>query len=187
MTQTQARVDFTDTPRDYIASDYERVYVRWTRHDYAQHQVDKALEVWATYWSWDFREGYLAHYAAVYSLSDADRAKLRAAQLEAYHQAFEFHVTAQSSNWEWNDLEKTNSSWRVTLLDAVGHELPADRVRIDKLPDAYEREFFPAKTPFTKTYSIRFTPDSTFTGLRSGAITLRFESPVGRVDLIWRS
>ncbi len=141
--------------------DYDGVYQRWTRHDYAQHQVvDKSLEVWATYKSWDFREAYIAHYAAIYSLSDADRNKLRPAQHDAFRAAYEFHVTAQSAKYEWNDLEKASSPWRVTLIDALGHELPADRVRVEKLPDAYEREFFPAKTPFTKTYTIRFPAPS---------------------------
>ena len=188
-TQKQMHVDFSETPRDYMPSDYNGVYRRWTRHDYAQNGVDKSLEVWATYKSWDFREGYIAAYATVYNLSDAERTKLREAQHEAYQQAFEFHVTAQSSNYDWNDLEKTSSPWRVSLLDAVGHELPAERVRVEKLPDAYEREFFPGKTPFTKTYSIRFTPpaDGSFSGVRSGTLTLRFASPVGRIDLTWKT
>ena len=76
------------------------------------------------------------------------------------------------------------------MLDALGHELPSERVRIEKLPDAYEREFFPAKTPFTKTYSVRFImpgPGVDFAGTRSGSLTLRFASPIGRVDLIWKS
>jgi len=188
-TQKQMRVDFSETARDYMPADYNGVYRRWTRHDYAQNGVDKSLEVWATYKSWDFREGYIAAYATVYNLSDGDRAKLRAAQHEAYQQAFEFHVTAQSSNYDWNDLEKSSSPWRVSLLDAVGHELPAERVRVEKLPDAYEREFFPSKTPFTKTYTVRFTPpaDGGFSGVRSGSLTLRFASPVGRIDLVWKS
>ncbi|HXJ20257.1 MAG TPA: hypothetical protein VMT03_08490 [Polyangia bacterium] len=188
-TQTQMQVDFSEASRAYLPKDYYPVWRRWTRHDYAQNGVDKSLEVWATFKSWDFREGYIASYASVYGLSDSERTKLREAQHEAYQQAFEFHVTAQSSNYEWNDLEKPSSPWRVSLLDAVGHELPADRVRIEKLPDAYEREFFPAKTPFTKTYSIRFTPpaDGGFSGIRSGSLILRFASPVGRIDLIWKS
>jgi hypothetical protein len=188
--QKQVRVDFSETPRDYLPRDYEGVYHRWTRHDYAQHQVvDKSLEVWATYKSWDFREAYIAHYAAVYSLSDSDRNKLRAAQHDAYRAAYEFHVTAQSAKWEWNDLEKTSSPWRVTLIDGLGHELPAEKVRVEKLPDAYEREFFPSKTPFTKTYSIRFPapPGSDFSGVASGLLTLRFESPIGHVELRWQS
>jgi hypothetical protein len=190
LAQKQVTVDFSETPRDYVANEYGGVYHRWTRHDYALHRlVDKSLEVWATFKSWDFREAYIARYAAVYGLSDADQAKLRTAQHDAYRQAFEFHVTAQSSNYDWNDLEKSTSPWRVTLLDALGHELPSDRVRVEKLPDAYEREFFPAKGPFTKTYSIRFTPppDGGFTGIRSGSLILRFASPVGEINLVWKS
>ncbi len=190
-TQKQVRVDFSETPRDYLPNDYRGVYERWTRHDFATEQyVDKSLDVWATFKSWDFREAYIEKYAAIYSLSDAKRTELRQAQHEANSQAFEFHVTAQSANWDWNDLEKASSPWRVTLLDALGHELPSERVRIEKLPDAYEREFFPAKTPFTKTYSVRFImpgPGADFAGTRSGSLTLRFASPIGRIDLVWKS
>jgi hypothetical protein len=185
-----ARVDFSDKPRSYVSAEYGDVYERWTRHDFASHDVEKALEVWATYKSWDFREAYVERYAATYSLSDADRTTLRSAQRDAFHKAYEFHVTAQSANYKWNDLEKSSSPWRVTLLDALGHELqPEGSIKVEKLPDAYEREFFPAKTPFSKTYSIRFVaaPSGEFAGIKSGAIILRFAGPLGRVELSWRT
>ena len=184
------RVDFSDTPRNYYSTDYGEAYTRWTRHDFVLREVEKALEVWATYKSWDFREAYVEHYASIYSLSDADRTTLRTAQRDAFHKAYEFHVTAQSANYKWNDLDKSSSPWRVTLLDALGHELQPDGpIKIEKLPEGYEREFFPAKTPFSKTYSVRFVPgaSSDFTGIKSGAITLRFASPLGRVEVTWRS
>src|SRR6185312_4252770 len=128
--QKQVRVDFSESQREYLPRDYVGVYQRWTRHDYAEHEVDKSLEVWGTFKSWEFREAYIALYASIYSLSDADRNKLRQSQHEAYQQAYEFHVTAQSAKWEWNDLEKPSSPWRVTLLDALGHELSAEKVRV---------------------------------------------------------
>ena len=189
-TQKQVRVDFSETPRDYRAKEYPSVYTRWTRHDYAEHQVDKAIEVWATFKSWDFREAYIERYASVYSLSDADRTTLRQAQQDAYHQAYEFHVVAQSADYTWNDLDKSSSAWRVSLLDALGHEIPSDRIHVEKLPDAYEQDFFPAKTPFSKSYSIRFTmpaPGVEWSGVKSGSLTLRIASPIGRVDLLWQS
>jgi hypothetical protein len=188
--QKQVTVDFSETPRDYLPNDYSGVYQRWTRHDYAEHDVDKALEVWATFMSWDFRESYLEKYASIYSLSDTKRAELRQGQRDAYHTAYEFHIIAQSSNWDWNDLEKAASPWRLTLVDALGHELPSERVRIEKLPDAYEREFFPARGPFTKSYSVKFivpAPGGDFVGAKSGSLTLRIASPIGRIDLIWKS
>ena len=185
-----ARVDFSETSRNYVAGDYADVYERWTRHDFVMHDVEKALEVWATFKSWDFREAYIERYAATYSLSDGERGKLRAGQLSALHDAYEFNLTAQSANYKWNDLEKASSPWRVTLLDALGHELPLETltIKVQKLPDAYEREFFPAKTPFSKTYNLRFVlPANTdFGGISSGAIILRIASPLGRIELTWR-
>jgi hypothetical protein len=186
-----ARVDFSEASRNYVVGDYGDVYERWTRHEFAMHDVEKALEVWVTFKSWDFREAFIERYSYIYSLSGADRATLRNAQREALHHAYEFHMTAQSANYKWNDLEKSSSPWRVTLLDALGHELApeAGTVRVEKLPDAYEREFFPAKNPFTKTYSVRFVPpaNSDFVGLSSGSIVLRIASPIGRIELTWRS
>jgi hypothetical protein len=182
-------VDFTETPRDYRSKDYEDVYKRWTRHDRVLYEVDVALDVWATFKSWDFREAYIEHYSEIYSISDADRLELRSSELKQLHDAYEFHVTAQSTSFRWNDLEKPNSAWRVTLVDAVGHEIMAERIKVQKLPEAYEMEFFPSKTPFTKTYVVRFvTPtDTEFAGPKSGSITLRLASPIGRLDLTWRS
>ncbi|HVV49607.1 MAG TPA: hypothetical protein VHO06_08105 [Polyangia bacterium] len=189
--QKQVRVDFSETPRDYLAGDYQGVYERWTRHDFASHDVvDKALEVWATFKSWDFREAYIEKYAAIYNLSDAERNKLRQGQRDAYHAAYEFRVTAQSANWDWNDLDKRNTAWVVTLVDALGHELPSERVTIDRLPDAAERVFYPSKTPFSKSYSIRFlmpAQGGEFDGVKSGAITLRIASPIGKIELVWKS
>jgi hypothetical protein len=188
--QKQVRVDFSEAPRDYLPLDYPGVYERWTRHDFAEHDVDKALEVWATFKSWDFREAFIEKYASIYSLPDGKRTELRQGEREAYRTAYEFHFIAQSANWDWNDLEKRNSPWTLTLVDALGHELPSERVELRKLPDAFEREFFPARGPFTKTYRVRFmipAPGADFVGAKSGSLTLRIESPVGRIDLVWKS
>jgi hypothetical protein len=185
------RVDFSEARRDYVSKDYGDVYERWTRHDFAMHEMEKALEVWVTFKSWDFRAAYVERYASIYSLSDADRTKLLNGQRNSLHEAYEFHLTAQSANYKWNDLEKSSSPWRVTLLDALGHELAPEtgKISVEKLPDAYEREFFPAKNPFSKTYSVRFVPpaNTDFEGIKTGSIILRLASPLGRIELTWRS
>jgi hypothetical protein len=187
-------VDFSETPRDYRSKDYNDVFERWTRHGLARLDVEAALECWATYKSWDFREAYIEHYSGIYSLSEADKTTLRAAQLDSFHDSYEFHVTAQSANYKWNDLERRNTPWKVTLVDGLGHELPAESVKLEKLPDPYEVEFFPHKGPFTRTYNIRFrrgavdgkaAPD--FVGASTGSLTLRIASPVGRVEVTWQS
>lgn len=182
-------VDFSSVPREYRSEDYPEVYERWTRHDKVTYDVESALEMWATYKSSDFREAFVAHYAVAYSLGDADRERLRQAQSEAAAGAYEFLVTAQSANYRWNDLEKKNSPWRLSLRDRAEHELSPDAIKVEKLPDMFEREFYPVKTPFTKTYSVRFarpgSRDEEFVGDKSGQITLRVSGAVGRVDLTW--
>jgi hypothetical protein len=185
-------VDFSETRRDYRSKDYPDVYSRWTRHDVARRDVDAALEVWATFKSWDFREAYIEHYAAIYSLSDAEREALRGVQHESFRAAFEFHLAVQSTTYKWNDLEKKSSAWRLTLVDALGHELAPEYVKLEKLPEPYELEFFPAKTPFTRSYAVRFSRpaegkagDFVVEG-RSGSLLLRIASPLGRVELPWQ-
>jgi hypothetical protein len=187
-------VDFSEARRDYLSKDYHDVQERWTRHALVRRDVDAVLEAWTTYKSWDFREAYVEHYAEIYNLSDTDKGALRASQMEASRAAYEFHVTAQSTNYKWNDLEKRSSTWRATLIDGLGHELAPESVKLQKLPEPYEIEFFPAKGPFTRTYVIRFVrpaaadgKEPEFVGAPTGSMTLRLASPVGRIEMTWQS
>jgi hypothetical protein len=182
-------VDFSSAPRSYRAEDYPGVYQRWTRHEKVTHELEAVLEVWATFKSRDFREAFVSHYASAYSLSEPDRERLRESQREAAAAGYEFMITAQSANYRWNDLEKKSSPWRVTLVDGAGHELAPDELKVEKLPDMFEREFFPVKTPFTKTYAVRFSrsggKEDDFIGEQSGRIILRCAGPLGSANLEW--
>jgi hypothetical protein len=184
-------VDFSSAPREYRGKDYPEVYERWTRHDKVVHEVDSAIEVWVTYKSIDFREAFVARYAEAYALADEDRERLRRSQRDAAASDYEFLIQSQSANYRWNDLEKKSSPWRVSLLDGRGGEVVPDSIKVEKLPDMFEREFFPAKTPFTKTYLVRFSRgaagahDGDFAGEKTGVIKLRFAGPMGHADLSW--
>jgi len=118
--------------------------------------VGTVIEAWATYKSWDFRQAYVSYYASIYDLSDSDRATLLRSQLEASRASHEFHVAVQMTTDKWNDLERKNSPWRVTLLDASGGELGPASIQTVKLPELYESQFFPSRTEFTRTYEISF-------------------------------
>jgi hypothetical protein len=190
-TSAPVAVDFAPPTRAYHGSEYPDVYQRWTRHEKVVHDVDSALEVWATFKSDEFREAFVARYAEAYGLKESLIEPLRHAQREAAAASYEFVVTAQSSNYKWNDLEKKNSPWRVLLRDAAGHEVAPDELKVEKLPDLVEQAFYPVKTPFSKTYVVRFARaaarDDGFTGERSGSLSLRLAGPFGHADLIWQS
>jgi hypothetical protein len=134
---TPKPVDFSDATRDYQQTDYPSVHERWTRHAKLwQWNVGTVIEAWATYKSWDFRQAYVAYYASIYE--DSDRSALLRSQLEASRASCEFHVAVQATTDKWNDLERKNTTWRVTLLDATGAELGPTSIQAVKLPELYE-------------------------------------------------
>jgi len=183
-------VDFSNTTRDYQASDYPRVYQDWTRHVRLVQDVGTVIEAWATYKSPDFRQAYIAKYSAVYDLPDHDRSSLTKEQLEAARNTFDFHVAAQTTSDRWNDLERKNSPWRITLLDEAGAELSPTSVHAVKLPELYESQFFPDRTEFTRSYEISFARPSEGQDFESSGkkrLTLRIAGPMGSIDLVWEA
>jgi hypothetical protein len=181
-------VSFSDATHDYRPTDYLSVYENWTRHARLVHlDAGTVIEAWATYKSWDFRQAYVAYYASIYE--DSDRAALMRSQLEASRASCEFHVAVQTTTDKWNDLERKNTPWRVTLLDATGAELGPTSIQVVKLPELYESKFFPSRTEFTRSYEISFARPSNggqaFAGPASGRLILRFASPMGRIELVW--
>lgn len=184
-------VDFAETTKPYRASDYLAVHDAWTRHVKLVQDIGTVMEVWATFKSWDFRQAYVAKYAKVYDLADDERQSLEKVQLDTARAVYEIHLVAQSTNAGWNDLDSKRSPWRLTLLDGTGAELAPTTVKAERLPDAYEGEFFPSRTPFSRTYTLRFVPpedaQETFVGPPSGRLTLRLASPVGKVEVTWEA
>jgi len=184
-------VEFGAPSRKVHSSDYEQVYQRWTRHQTVLHDTDTALEAWATYRSTEFREAFVARYAEAYQLDGGETERLLQAQHDAAAVSYDFVVTTQSNNYKWNDIEKKNSPWRVQLIDGAGHVVTPDELREERFPDLFQQAFYPSKTPFSKTYSIRFNHsverDEAFLGERSGSLTLRLAGPFGHLDLVWRN
>jgi len=191
MSRAPVIVEFGPSSRKFYSSDYEEVYQRWTRHETVLHETDTALEAWATYRSSEFREAFVARYAEAYQLDDGERERLRQAQHEAATVTYDFIVTTQSNNYKWNDIEKKNSPWRVSLIDGAGHVVTPDELHEEHFPDLFQQAFYPAKTPFSKTYAVRFNHsvehDEAFLGERSGSLTLRLAGPFGHLDLTWRN
>lgn len=180
-------LDFSGATKYYRSDDYLAVHNAWTRHAKLVEDVGTVMEIWATFKSWDFRQAYVAKYAKVYSLPDGEREALSKSQQDMVRAAYEIHLVAQSTTDRWNDLERRNSPWRVTLLDGTGAELSPTTVKVEKLPEIYETEFFPDHTPFSRTYTLRFVrPDGdAFVGPDSGRLILRIASPMGRVEATW--
>jgi hypothetical protein len=182
-------VDFSESTKSYRNDDYPTVFDAWTRHAKLVSDIGTVMEIWATFKSWDFRQAYLAKYAKVYDLSDAERADLSKSQFETAHAVYEIHVVAQSTADRWTDFDRKTSAWRLSLLDGTGAELAPTSIKAEKLPDLYESVFFPTRTLFSRTYTVRFVrpDDGSFVGPQSGRMVLRIASPVGKVEAVWEA
>jgi hypothetical protein len=187
-------VDFSDAAHTYRARDYDHVRELWTRHSaLVVLDIGTVLETWATCKSWDFRQAYIEQYAETYSLSDRDREEIRRSELEASRSMYEFHVTVESTNYKWNDLQSKDSPWKVTLVDGAGAEVAPASIEVRKYPELFEMRFFPTRTDFSRTYVIKFPKAQTepearpFAGSASGRLTMRIAGPLGRSELVWDS
>ncbi len=184
-------VDFSEGTKSYRQEDYPTVFEAWTRHAKLVQDVGTAMEIWATFESWDFRQAYVAKYAKVYDLSDDEREEIAKSQKETARAVYEIHLVAQSTNDRWNDLDRRSSPWRITLLDGTGAELAPTSIKVEKLPEIYETEFFPTRTLFSKTYTLKFVrpvgTGESFIGPQSGRIILRMDSPIGKVEVTWEA
>ena len=161
----------------YQAKDYDDVHERWTRHGKLIRDIGTVLEMWATYKSWDFRQAYIEAYGELYGVPESERRALRQAQLEAARASYEFHVVAQSTEYDWNNLHEEDTVWKIALADAANREIPPTSVKLEKLPDLYEMRFFPNRTYFSRSYTIKFPRGAAegerrFTGSQSGLLLL---------------
>lgn len=183
-------VDFSEGARNFLAEDYRRIFDRWTRHERLVSADEGAIiEVWATLKSWEFREAYIEKYAEAYNLSRSDKAALREAQLEKARSVYEFHLTVQTTDSTWNDLDDRESTWRISLSDGTGDEIYPEEIDRLRLPAPYELVFFPERTAFSRPYRVVFekpeAPSAGFSGPVSGELILKVTGPMGGVDMRW--
>lgn len=187
---THPRVDFRDTPRTYQAKDYYQVQERWTRAGSLYRELASVYFLFATLKSWDFRQAYMARYARHFALTQAEQAAHLARQREAHASAYELFVSLAMNQTKWNDLERHDSLWHLTLLNEKGEEVhPMKVVHVRKsTPEIFE--FYPFHTAFAKAYRVRFPktlPDGRPLLGAGRKLVLRLAGAPGKADLVWES
>jgi hypothetical protein len=193
--QSTALVDFAETPRSYVPSDYRTVYGRWTRTAHVSRDYDTSLDVSATLKSYDFRWAYAVRSASLYQLPVAEQEKLLARQLGELRAAHEVHLWVTAARPEWVDFARNKTLWRITLADDQGREVQPLEVRPLKTPPAEVEAFFPvprrneAFHGFYTPWLVRFPsklPDGTpFITTETRAVTMRLAGVLGAAELRW--
>ncbi len=184
-------VSLAGGPREYVATDYERVLGRWTRTEmlFVPGELDDMLTVTATYESWDFRWAYVVRYAEDYRLTVEQRGALLERSLDESGRFHSFYVALYAQRHQWSDLTADNAAWIVRLIDDRGDETAPSEIDPIRKPGAIERTYFPYTSPWRRAYRIRF-PVARSDGRRTISSNaqwfgLRFAGAQGNEQLVW--
>src|SRR5215471_910816 len=112
-------VSLAEGPREYVATDYERVLDRWTRTEqlFVATELDDVLTVTATFESWDFRWAYVVRYAEDYRLTVDQRTALFDRSLSEVDRFHQFYLAPYAQRHQWSDLTAENAAWIIRLID----------------------------------------------------------------------
>ncbi|HSQ63594.1 MAG TPA: hypothetical protein VLM85_10290 [Polyangiaceae bacterium] len=184
------RVSLSSGPREYVSSDYNSVFNRWTRTEslLTLSELDDMLTATATFESWDFRWAYVVRYSSDYRLTVEQRRELLEKTLAETQVKYQFYVALYGTKWKWDDLTKPTSAWIVRLIDEKGNETAPTRIELVK-PGPIEFRYFPYTSPLRHCFRIDFprvSADGKPTISESSTwFGLRFAGAQGNEELRW--
>lgn len=180
-------VDLGLPRRAFKASDYAEVLARWTRHRRVIRHFDTNLDVHATYLSRAFVSAHAARYAKDYHLTPGEKRRYvakRLAEVSAHHEFFLGITTADSA---WNDFDRKESIWRISLEDDQGTRVRPLAVRKITVRETH-RTYFPYLSRFHSAYHVIFpvrVGGKPFITGRTRWFKLIIASPLGAAELGW--
>jgi len=180
-------VDLGVPTRRFKAKHYPEVRKHWTRHGRVIQSFDTNLEVHVTYLSSELVSAHAALYAEHYQLSRAERQRYlakRLAEVEAHH---EFFMGATTADHGWNDFDREESIWRITLEDDQGTRVRPLAVKRIDVKETH-RVYFPYLSVFHRAYHLIFPRQvgkKPFITPANRWFKLIIASPLGDVTLAW--
>jgi len=174
--------EYIDIARgDAASEEYFNALNRYTREKTLYSEFETRIRVVATWKSRAFTDAYLAEYARLYHLTEADREERRDILSGASPDLREFLFYAYIPDRDSNDFSKADSIWKVFSLGEGGEKIEPVEIRELKV-DPLVTKLFPYVKPYGKYYSVKFP-----TPLRSdqGGPALVFAGVLGKVELNW--
>jgi len=170
---------------------YDDLLKAWTRGVKVYNGLDATIYATATFKSPEFREAYIIRYADAIKAEESLKRTLLDKETGEHEKSNEFFISVYTSKDEWNDLDKSNSVWKLYLADEKGARLtPVSVKKVDR-NDALVKEFFPYLDAWSTAYVVRF-PKYTETGTEpipnkdTQALRLIITGVPGEGALEWR-
>ncbi len=173
----QTNVDFTFLPERILGDVRKNV-----RTEKVYRDLDTILIADVFYYDQRIKRDFI-QTSLVKEWIDAEQAEKMLAESKANEQKeVEFIAGVYTGDKRWNDFEKQNSIWKVSLQTPDGRWIvPAsiEKLKLDKMRDAH---LFPFITEWKYVYRIAF-PKQEMAGAAN--YTLRFTSMVGEATFTW--
>ncbi|MBU1003452.1 MAG: hypothetical protein KKE73_13140 [Proteobacteria bacterium] len=176
----------TDRPAgDILWPDLNDPYVlstkEWTRSAAVYDGVNLRFVATATAKSLDWREAFVARYAAAYSQTPSEAAQALADQMRAHEAASEVILALESPSMDVGRLSVRDEQWKVFALQGENKLYPQEIRRLKKSswPETKLGTFFPYFNPWQKFYCVSFQR------VAQGPLTVVVSGPAGRVELGW--
>lgn len=180
-------VDLSVPRREYRPGEYEKVLKRWTRSRRIIKNFDTNLDASVTYLAPEYVTAHAALYAQDYQLNRGERLRYLAKRLAEVGERHELFMAATTSTSSWNDFDRKESVWRITLEDDKGTRVRPLVVTNIKATEVH-RIYFPHVTVFHRLYHIIFPRQvggRPFIDANTRWFKLIIASPLGRTELAW--
>ena len=177
--------EYIDIVKDEnVSKEYFGALDKWTRDKTVYSQFETRAHIVATYKGNEFNEAYLSEYSKVYLLTDSEKKTKQKLHIDLESDFEEFLFYAYIPEKDSNDFSKTDSIWKVFLIDKKGSRLyPIEVRKIEKITPVIV-EFFPyVNQHHGMFYSLKFSPFSP--SFEAQKIKLVFTSVLGRIELEW--
>jgi hypothetical protein len=120
-------------------------------------EFEPVMTVHATNWDQSMREAYIKEMARQYRYTETAEKALAEQQLKENETYFVFILSAATREPEWNEFERKNSMWRITLENESGSiQLDPEQIESISQRDEKSKYFYQRMDQFTRTYRVKF-------------------------------
>jgi hypothetical protein len=169
---------------------YDKLRERWTRQQKVIKKLDTTLRVHATCFSPEFVAVYTVKRAQIFKLPPGEREALSRQLKEEWSRSYPFLVAMATQDYSWNDLDRKNSVWKVTLANDKKQVVSPSQITAEREVTPTITELFPFVSRFHRVYHLRFPktlPDgSPLVGADTEQLALRLAGALGHAELTWR-
>jgi len=170
---------------------YTKVIEKWSSDGTVYRGIESRLILHATYRGLEFREAYAREYGERYRLEGYRIEKLVEQEGAEYERAEEFFLAVSSPNERWNDLDRSESVWRLYLKNDSGERVePVTIRRVDEESPLF-REFYPKLDQWSRGYIVTFpkygeTGEVPLINDDTRRFTLVITGALGHTEIEWR-